>query len=116
KAFLDRLRRCEALRDGSRDDRSALAGKPTVCVAAAGGTGHGTLHCLTLMERALLRIGAEMFDLIGVTKHTQDYQLETIHDALVSMTNAPKEKAPRYGREPQRRRRPTRSRRRRTSK
>ncbi len=116
KAFLDRLRRCEALRTGTRDDRSALSGKPVVCVAAAGGTGHGTTNCLSQMERVMSRIGAEIFDLIGVTKRTQDYQLETVHDALVSMTNAPKEKAPRYGREQQRRRRPTRSRRRRTSK
>jgi len=116
KAFLNRLRRCEALHSGSRDDRSALFGKPVVCVAAAGGTGHGTAHCLSLMERALERIGAEMADLIGVTKRTRDYQLETIHDALVAMTTTPKEKAPRYGREQQRRRRPTRSRRRRPSK
>jgi len=116
KAFLDRLRRCEALHTGARDDCSALVGKPMVCVAAAGGSGHGTAHCLSLMERALTRVGADMFDLIGVTKRTRDYQLETIHDALVSMTNAPKEKAPRYGREQQRRRRPTRGRRRRSSK
>ena len=39
KAFFDRLRRCE----GPRRDESAFAGKWALVVAAAGGSGNGTL-------------------------------------------------------------------------
>jgi len=86
KAFLDRLRRCEATRGNAGGERSALSGKPAVCVAAAGGSGHGTLECLAMMERALRSVGVDVVDVIPVTRRTRDYQLESIHDALVAMT------------------------------
>jgi multimeric flavodoxin WrbA len=47
KAFADRLRRCEA----SRGEESGLFGKPVIAVAAAGGSGNGTITCLLIMER-----------------------------------------------------------------
>ena len=47
KAFFDRLRRCDAA--CSHD----LADKRCVLIACAGGTGRGTLECLTQLERGL---------------------------------------------------------------
>lgn len=111
KAFFDRLRRCEATKDPSAGEASVLAGKPAVCVAAAGGSGHGTVSCLASMEDILSRLGAEVFDFIPVTQRTRDYQLETIHDALVAMT-AISPDAPLQPRQ-EKRRRPSRRRRRR---
>lgn len=109
RAFLDRLRRCEAIRE-PKDQPSRLSGKPAVCIAAAGGSGHGTLSALSAMERALAHMGADCFDVIPVTRRTREYQLETIHDALVAMTTAvtrqPSRPAPqkkRRGRGPRRR-------------
>jgi multimeric flavodoxin WrbA len=83
KAFFDRLRRCEATKSGSA--ASALAEKPTICVAAAGGSGHGAVSCLATMERLARQLGAATVDLIPVTQRTREYQLETIHDALVAL-------------------------------
>jgi len=88
KAFFDRLRRCEATKDPASGETSTLAGKPAVCVAAAGESGHGAVSCLAVMEHVLNQLGAAVFDFISVTKRTRDYQLETIHDALLAMTTA----------------------------
>ncbi len=88
KAVFDRLRRCEATRDASSGESSALSGKPAIGIAAAGGSGHGALHCLEGMERLLQTLGADVFDTIPVTRRTRDYQLETIHDALVVMATS----------------------------
>ena len=83
KAFMDRLRRCEATKkDGAK---SVLEGKPVVCVAAAGGSGSGTIHCLAEMERVVRQLRGEPFDFIPITQKTREYQTETIHDALVAM-------------------------------
>ncbi len=83
KAFTDRLRRCEAMKkDGSK---SVLEGKPVVCVAAAGGSGNGAVHCLAEMERLVRQLRGTPFDYIPVTQKTREYQTETIHDALVAM-------------------------------
>ncbi len=112
KAMIDRLRRCEATKDESAGERSILAGKPAVLVAAAGGTGHGTLSCLEMIERFALRVGVKIFDTIPVTKNTRDYQLETIHDALAAMTAAPP--IPELSPAKRKERRPTHRRRRRS--
>jgi multimeric flavodoxin WrbA len=94
KALFDRLRRCEASKpEGSA---SVLLGKPTVAIAAAGGSGGGAVHCLIEMERFVQQLGAAPFDFISVTQRTREYQLETIHDALVTMCTA----APRVMQEP----------------
>ncbi|MBU0596306.1 flavodoxin family protein, partial [Candidatus Bipolaricaulota bacterium] len=83
KAFFDRLRRCEATKkDG---EKTVVSGKPTVCVAAAGGSGNGAVQCLAEMERLVKRLGGEAADYIAITQRSREYQLETIHDALVSM-------------------------------
>ena len=83
KAFFDRLRRCEATKSGEK--KSALSAKPVVCVAAAGGSGNGAVHCLAEMERLARQLGAVPFDFVPVTQKTREYQLETIHDALAGM-------------------------------
>ena len=87
KAFFDRLRRCEATKKNG--EKSILADKPTICVAAAGGSGNGAAHCLGEMERLVQRLGALGFDYIPITQRTREYQLETIHDGLAAMC-APK--------------------------
>lgn len=87
KAFFDRLRRCEATKKAG--PKSILADKPVVCIAAAGGSGHGAIHCLSEMERLVQRLGAVPFDYIPITQQTREYQIETIHDGLAAMC-APK--------------------------
>ena len=82
-AFFDRLRRCEATRPGG--EKTILENKPVVCIAAAGGSGNGATHCLAEMERLVQHLRATPFDYIPVTRRTREYQLETIHDALVAM-------------------------------
>ncbi len=85
KAMIDRLRRCEATKN-EEGEKSILADKLAVLVAAAGDSGHGAISCLAAMERFALRVGAKVFDTIAVTQATRDYQLETVHDALAAMT------------------------------
>ena len=84
KAFLDRLRRCEA----SRGEESALAGKWALCVAAAGGRGGGTLSCLTSLERFLTHVRARPFDLIGIARRSREYKLAAIRGAAEAMVKA----------------------------
>jgi len=86
KAFFDRLRRCEATK--KEKTKSVVADKPTVCVAAAGGTGNGAVHCLAEMERLVKQLRGEAVDFIAITQRSCEYQLETIHDALVAMCAA----------------------------
>ncbi len=83
KAFFDRLRRCEAIKKDGK--KCVLADKSTVCVAAAGGSGNGAVHCLAEMERLVQRLSGQGFDYIPITQRTREYQLETIHDGLVAM-------------------------------
>jgi multimeric flavodoxin WrbA len=93
KTFFDRLRRCEftAAREGSSD----FEAKPFVCVAAAGGTGNGTVNCLASMERVMVHMNhtrPEKFEYIGVTRRTRGYILEAIRAAgqnLVSEGSRP---------------------------
>jgi multimeric flavodoxin WrbA len=82
KAFLDRLRRSEA--PASWEGKNRIEGKPFICVAAAGGTGNGTVNCLASMERAFQQMNhtrPEKFEYIGVTRRTRIYMLEAIRAA-----------------------------------
>ena len=83
KAFFDRLRRCEATKKNGA--KSVVDGKPTVCAAAAGGSGNGAVHCLAEMERLARQLHGAPFDFIPVTQKTREYQTETIHDAVAAM-------------------------------
>ena len=77
KAFTDRIRRCEA----TLKDESRLHDKPVIMVAAAGGSGNGTITCLASMERWIQHVRARRFDMIPVNRWTKDYKFVTIQAA-----------------------------------
>ncbi|WP_026882216.1 flavodoxin family protein [Clostridium akagii] len=81
KNFLDRLRRCEAF----SGDTNILAGKPIISVAAAGGTGNGTVSCLDTMNKFVTHLRAIKHDFISITQKTRDYKLNTIKEAASSL-------------------------------
>ena len=83
KALTDRLRRCEA----PRRAESGLAGKPVLCVAAAGGSGNGQVTCLLNMERWVQHVQARLFDPIGVNRWSRPYKLEAIRAAAQAMAS-----------------------------
>ncbi len=84
KAFIDRLRRCEA----SNGEKNNLFGKPFICVAAPGGTGNGCISCLASFERFVDHVKGVKYDFIGVTKRNKDYKLTTIRSAAKSMAES----------------------------
>ena len=75
KAFFDRLRRCDAAHN------RFLAEKRCVLVACAGGTGRGTLECLTQLERGLTHMGMRVYDRISVVRYNRDYILPALQEA-----------------------------------
>jgi multimeric flavodoxin WrbA len=81
KAFADRLRRCEA----PRGNESGLFGKPTIAVAAAGGSGNGMITCLLSMERWIDHVRARKFDLVTVNRWNREYKLVAICEAACAM-------------------------------
>jgi len=81
KAFFDRLRRCEA----PRGAESALAGKPVLGVAAAGGSGGGVASCLEEMTRLFGHLRCAAFDLITVTRKSAGYKPDAIRQAARAM-------------------------------
>jgi multimeric flavodoxin WrbA len=84
KYFCDRLRRCEA----TKGDESILAGKKINLVAAAGGTGNGTVSCLTDMELWCRHVRAIPFERIGVTRFTREAMLSVIEKASTELVKA----------------------------
>ena len=74
KAFFDRLRRCDATRN------HLLADKRCVLIACAGGTGRGTLECLTQLERGLTHMGMRAYDRIPVVRYNRDYILPALYE------------------------------------
>ena len=80
KSFTDRLRRCEA----TNREASLLKAKPLLAVAAAGGSGNGTITCLAGIERWAQHIGMQVWDLIGVRRWSRDYQLQAIRAAALA--------------------------------
>lgn len=81
KAFCDRLRRCEA----SGGEKSRLLAKPVIAVAAAGGTGNGTVTALLSFDNWIRHVRARRFDLIGVTRWSRPYKLDTVRAAGKAM-------------------------------
>lgn len=75
KAFVDRLRRCEATKN------HYLADKRCVLVACAGGTGRGTLECLHQMEQALTHMNMRAYDRVSVNRYNSDYVLPALEKA-----------------------------------
>ena len=82
KAFMDRLRRCEA----TREAESALLDKPVIAVAAAGGGGGGTITCLLNVERWIHHVRARVFDLVPVMPWSREHKLAAIREAAQAMT------------------------------
>ncbi len=71
KAFTDRLRRCEAtLRRESR-----MVDKPVVVVAAAGGSGNGTISCLQNFERWVQHVQARIYEMVPVNRWSKETRL-----------------------------------------
>jgi len=89
KAFTDRLRRCEATREHGQ---SLVYNKPIIAVAAAGGSGNGTITCLLNMERWIHHVQARTFDLIPVNRWSRGYKLTTIRAAGKAMAEELKQK------------------------
>lgn len=76
KAFLDRLRRCEAF-----SGRGTCKGKRAIGIASAGGSGGGAARALLNLEDYLRRVGFEVFDLVPVTKFSKDHKLPMLEAA-----------------------------------
>ncbi|MEI7834188.1 MAG: flavodoxin family protein [bacterium] len=83
KCACDRIRRCQA----PRSDHSILKNKPIIAIAAAGGSGNGTLSCLTLMERFIQQGHAHVQDLVAITRRNRSYKLDTIRIAAREMVS-----------------------------
>lgn len=83
KAFLDRIRRCEA----SRREESGLRGKPCIGVAAAGGSGGGTVTTLFTMQQFLNHVRSDIFDLVTITRKSRPYKLVAIEAAGKAMVD-----------------------------
>ncbi len=81
KSFFDRHRRCEA----TKGEDSSLKDKPVIAIAAAGGSGNGVVSCLEQMERLIKHTRGQVADLIGITRRTRAYQLDTICAAALAM-------------------------------
>lgn len=84
KAFLDRLRRCEAAKV-KKSLPGKLIGKPWILTAAAGGGGGGTITCLLSLERFVQHIGGVIADYLPITRKSRSYKLNGITDAVASM-------------------------------
>ena len=81
KAFFDRLRRCDATKN------HFLAEKRCILMACAGGTGRGTIECLTQMERGLTHMGMRVYDRISVVRYNKDYMLPMLSEAGKTYAN-----------------------------
>jgi multimeric flavodoxin WrbA len=84
RAFTDRARRCLGL---VGEGPGTLAGTPVMVVAAAGGTGNGTLTCLEDLERWIQHVRARKTDFIGVTRFTRDYKVGQIRAAAAALAD-----------------------------
>lgn len=89
KAFLDRVRRCEA----SAREASKLSSKPCIAVAAAGGGGGGTITCLLTMQQFFGHVRSEIFDLITITRKSRAYKLLAIEAAGKAMAEYMEQKS-----------------------
>ena len=81
KAFFDRLRRCDATKN------HFLAEKRCILMACAGGTGRGTIECLTQLERGITHMGMRVYDRISVVRYNKDYVLPMLLEAGKTYAN-----------------------------
>lgn len=75
KAFLDRLRRCDA------GHNHLLTGKKTLLAACAGGSGKGAVPCLDRLESFLADMEMQAADRLPVTRFNRSYLLPALEAA-----------------------------------
>jgi multimeric flavodoxin WrbA len=80
--FMDRFRRLEVFNE---EKGSAAKNKPVDIIAAAGGSGNGTVPCLTEMEAWCRHVGALMKNRIGITRYNREAMLQEITAAAARM-------------------------------
>lgn len=81
KYFLDRFRRCDVFSPGG----GAAKGMQMDLIAAAGGSGNGTVTCLNEMEAWCRHVSAIPQEHIGITRFNRIPMLEVIKDAGARM-------------------------------
>jgi len=81
KYFCDRLRRCEAIRQGG----GWTVGKQINIIAAAGGSGNGCPTCLAEMEIWCRHMKAIPQERIGITRFNREPMLKVIEDSGARM-------------------------------
>lgn len=82
KALLDRVRRMETRHN------HALAGKPCLLIAAAGGSGNGATRALQLLEETLKHMQMVPLDRLPITQFSRVYMLEAIEKAAQALALA----------------------------
>lgn len=75
KAFLDRLRRCDA------GHNHLLTGKKTLLAACADGSGKGAVPCLDRLESVLADMEMQAADRLPVTRFNRSYLLPALEAA-----------------------------------
>lgn len=74
KYFLDRMRRCNAL----QKENSIFHKVPISIIAAAGGSGNGTLSCLSEMELWCTHVGAIPKARMSITQFTRNAMIPAV--------------------------------------
>ena len=75
KAFLDRLRRCDAF------TARKMADKRCLLAACAGGTGQGTSECLSRLEYTMKHMNMRAYDRLPVNRFNREYMLPALEAA-----------------------------------
>jgi multimeric flavodoxin WrbA len=78
KGFIDRLRRCEF---SFLSPDGALAGKQTLLVTSAGGSGNGLLTALEQLDRFCQHVGLTVFDRFGFNRWNHGYKKPAVYAA-----------------------------------
>ena len=79
--FMDRFRRLEVFNEKG----SAAKDKAIDMIAVAGGSGNGTVPCLTEMELWCRQVGALPKDRIGITRYNRENMLKEIESSATRM-------------------------------
>ncbi|MFQ6133712.1 MAG: flavodoxin family protein, partial [Armatimonadota bacterium] len=77
KSFLDRVRRCER----RMEQPSPLEGMAILCIAAAGGSGGGTVSCMDMLQRYCSHLHLRMFDNLPLMRRSREYVLAALPEA-----------------------------------
>ncbi|MCL2819687.1 MAG: flavodoxin family protein [Oscillospiraceae bacterium] len=80
--FMDRFRRLEVFNE---EKGSAARGKAVDMIAAAGGSGNGTVPCLMEMETWCRQVEALPKDRIGITRFNREIMLQEIKSSASRM-------------------------------